>query len=1478
MPNQGKIINAVNLCLKQKGNIDFILNKKGICAGLAALYIKYALGNKTPQFFYLLDQLATLPSTYRLGENHAIDDFIIKVEKAFHADEYSNYEILQSDIEKFMDIGNKPLKNEFNLGVITDEEHWKDIFKQIGRNNRSYFIANKNHAIALSFNKGKYSYTLYDPNYNRKTKEFETVDELVKEIKDCFEYHDDSFGLIIRTFAHPNATPEHYPSHDGLHQIAFASQADTDSSYFAAMAGDFDTLKYLFQHNKINYDNLTKEYFRPEFNDLLLQQPKSPILKKAILQGIQFTLYVGIHKETEKLIEHYLQTYTAIEELDELKNVLQMFLSTPAHEQVLLIKKEANYGKILKYCDQFNLAQEPNNQTTYNHLQLLTFVKQEEDPGTKNQFLSKLPPEQIIKQIQCAATVNQHNVLSLLIPQLTNAKIDPKSFPSIFNKEVIQNINVTTLKRLFESGFIVDTQDPDLLTLCMNRHDKTIFETYARAWAEQTKQSMVWQHIDKYEYESIDLSAPFGSTNLIHILVFLRKNEHVKNAWKDNIPEEMLKSALTLALLNGNKEMSLFLQEKLEARKSHLEQETLEFLYRKGLEEKDISILSILSQLNFNVLYNTQDIRALFLLCFDYDDYSIIENCFAKASPKIKQLILEYSLNWNVTPAIKLCMQQEPQLFNVYLNDSTTTPRKLTKLNRVANTLPPDTLSLKLDTTAQKTVIKDCFKNKFLSLAKILCGTVTWEEEELDEFLNELISDKNENGIVSLLQSAPALKQKPKLVLLLAQNNLLKPIDFLLTKEKVIIEPELTEHIFTSAIANNYKNLVVRFLNQGSITPETKLEQPLVELLKQAIAKGNDSVLEPFIESNLNFGLDFKELFLFSCAQKQVKIANQLLAKEFILSVTERKSALQELFGEQPVSSLFDTVYVQGYGRLYQLLLKTNMQNPRAPLLSSIKNPKLDPLFQNTALYLNPLKRAIKEKNEKIFDTLFTQSDLPNEPDESILTFLKDPVLFASVFPLFEKKYGLKKLLTEAFKQREWVTVANLIEKKQWADLDADLQQPVQEHGMDIIKAYLENLEAHYDKTDVRPQLFQLLSGSNPYILAQLAVPYREDIQKALERIELNMLEKQLDLNCQIYRYTFNSLSLKQALDELGKIFEECQKIIKEQKIDLDQVIENSDIVNHFAQIKIIMAGQDISPEYLTEEHENLLEKLIENPRFKQVCQLEFKLYCLLKQFNKPLSQQSEETQNEFNTTIELLRKTLVQANLPARFVLPQIQHHLAPAQTKLSSPKLPGIEKEDSSPSKPVGTIHNLAPLKKRCIEGMNDYLKHRDQTLSYFSYFFDYYRGQTRARHYKNLIQSAQTKQELYVLEYAILVNNNGTQLKKDLMLKLKFKDEDTAKKRLKTVIRKSYVQEDLPQLDELIDSINQKVNEDNRTATRTLFHDELAYLQHIRAPKDTLRPHCFFHPKKQDLFTGFWQWISSWLIDNSSTVNEERLSLKK
>lgn len=88
----------------------------------------------------------------------------------------------------------------------------------------------------------------------------------------------------------------------------------------------------------------------------------------------------------------------------------------------------------------------------------------------------------------------------------------------------------------------------------------------------------------------------------------------------------------------------------------------------------------------------------------------------------------------------------------------------------------------------------------------------------------------------------------------------------------------------------------------------------------------------------------------------------------------------------------------------------------------------------------------------------------------------------------------MEKLLTEALKHREWVVVAHLLENQQLDELNTELGQLIREHKQEIVSAYLDNLESHHDKIDVRPQLFKLFNNINA--LAQLAIPYQETIQK----------------------------------------------------------------------------------------------------------------------------------------------------------------------------------------------------------------------------------------------------------------------------------------------------------------------------------------------------------------------------------------------
>ncbi len=84
MSPKSRIIDALTLCLKQKSNKDFKLNKSAAYTGLADLYEHYALESNPDQFFEAFEQLCKIPDDYRLGDNPILDNFIIQLEKVFH--------------------------------------------------------------------------------------------------------------------------------------------------------------------------------------------------------------------------------------------------------------------------------------------------------------------------------------------------------------------------------------------------------------------------------------------------------------------------------------------------------------------------------------------------------------------------------------------------------------------------------------------------------------------------------------------------------------------------------------------------------------------------------------------------------------------------------------------------------------------------------------------------------------------------------------------------------------------------------------------------------------------------------------------------------------------------------------------------------------------------------------------------------------------------------------------------------------------------------------------------------------------------------------------------------------------------------------------------------------------------------------------------------------------------------------------------
>lgn len=1290
MPNQTKIINAVNYCLKQKSNIDFELNDDGICQGLAGLYVKYSLENKAKEFFKILNRLSKLPKNYKLGDNLVLDKFIIQIEEVFRPGTYSSNQLQQADHEHILHIKNKPLRNEFSLGLITHQACWVTILEELSVNNRSYDIGSHNHAIAMSYKNG--IYTVYDPNYEEDSKEFHCAKDVIQEFKKCLFYSNDVFGLSVRVFAHPEESLFlDYPEHSTLHELAFdydisiKRQSIVDgqtfqSAKFAALARDSKTIAYLFEKKAVLLGALATELRQSIFNRLLLNEPPSEETKIAILKSISCNIGVYNAGILQELLKYFNNNFTSPEEQQALKDHLQYTFRSMAENSSIMTKQKCNYKDLLTLCEDYNIVNAVLTQ--YNHLKILTLFNEEH---CLEKFIFELPLEQLIKQIKQATTLNQHEVLDLLLKQLK--KLNPDlTKTAFFTEDLIEKIDALTLEKVLNAGFVADFKNPNLLSLASLRKDKTIFERYARSFSAQEKND-IWTRIDKNESELLDLESKIGPIYLINVLIFLEKYNQIKTSWNDSISKECVEVALIDAIAQGAS-ISSFLKEKLDRKESALDSVAVTMLVQKALDDKNINILTTLAELKYNVFQDGIDLKTILRLCYDYNDFSAIEISLDASSLEIKKRVLETSINNNFQAVMAIC-RNKPEILSAVLTDLIRMPDSINRtmsFYKINNELSNHSykLPIMLNQEELKPFISYCLHNKLYKLANVLSSQVLWGDADLElkELFSDLVESNNELGLIEWVKIRPDLGQDPEFFNVLVQKNLLNVISYLMSQD-VKIDETLYPSLLQEALDKGNKNLINTLLQKGLITPETKLNPLLAELLKEAIRNGRTQSIEPFIQSKIDFGLDFKVLFHWSCECKQPEIANALLARNIDFKKEEITQALKQLFGTKSSSELFEVFYQKAYDKFYALLF-----SPRIALMQSIKNPEQDEQFLHTqqlalmlpiekselnkkttnTKYLADLKRSVEEKKPRIFRMLFEQSDFIPALDHEIIEFLKDPFLPPRLFSFFEKKYELDKLVTFAIKNKEWVAVANLIERHKMSDFGEEIQLELckKDKAQAIVKAFIDNFKGHFEEEDVKTRVFtNLYTNSNPTALSLLATFHDEETQKAIGEaiqqpaINLSTIED-------------NNKAEKAARDALSKALKECSSYIKIKNINLDDPIKNTVLVNLFAKIKALKAQANIVTKqdlnFLSEKQQNLLNQLSENHRFKKASQFEWTLLCVIKEFNlveNPLSKLLGDNQQRFNRALESLKEELSLQKLPNSFILPDIKRLIDTAPAK---------------------------------------------------------------------------------------------------------------------------------------------------------------------------------------------------------------------
>ncbi|QRN04344.1 hypothetical protein GH742_10905 [Legionella sp. MW5194] len=193
--HQGNIIRHLNRYLDWHNN-PMRMNREGICNGLAAVYVKYALQGQVGKFQALLNSIANLPATSEWNEE--IHLFAKQVAKSFMPEEYDKTATQLQSITT-LEIAGKPLMPSFELAMTTSDTHWIQILKDLAlRDDEAMIIRSVNHAASISKKEGKY--IVYDPNYREGFKAFQSEKDVIHELHFNVFRYTGMLGLVTDPF------------------------------------------------------------------------------------------------------------------------------------------------------------------------------------------------------------------------------------------------------------------------------------------------------------------------------------------------------------------------------------------------------------------------------------------------------------------------------------------------------------------------------------------------------------------------------------------------------------------------------------------------------------------------------------------------------------------------------------------------------------------------------------------------------------------------------------------------------------------------------------------------------------------------------------------------------------------------------------------------------------------------------------------------------------------------------------------------------------------------------------------------------------------------------------------------------------------------------------------------------------------------------------------------------------------------------
>lgn len=286
---QSKVVPMLRKYLEYN-DINLEPSAQGICNGLAAVYVKYALSGKEEEFLSKLHQIhekgqaieritsmdfhqdrkEPLPTP---EQDSRLNQFIAEVMFAFLPQKFDK-QYSQDDSVRLLKIivqdpdnpllqTGKPMTQEFNLGLAASTRDWGQILNRLKVDGTAITVNSPTHSIAIAVENGQFR--VYDPSHHT-IDVCETGNDLAKLLsREVFPDQGKTakeLALSINVYCHPEHQANHpFPSKewivqhlstdretDKINRCATINAIQFDSLAMAAMQNDVDLIRLLVKN------------------------------------------------------------------------------------------------------------------------------------------------------------------------------------------------------------------------------------------------------------------------------------------------------------------------------------------------------------------------------------------------------------------------------------------------------------------------------------------------------------------------------------------------------------------------------------------------------------------------------------------------------------------------------------------------------------------------------------------------------------------------------------------------------------------------------------------------------------------------------------------------------------------------------------------------------------------------------------------------------------------------------------------------------------------------------------------------------------------------------------------------------------------------------------------------------------------------------------------------------------------------------